>query len=199
MAWGVIAYYSKLPMVRIQSTVTILQYMKDVLWPVMPMAFLRIERGGQCPLPTGKRPTTYCKHQPTQYKERCHPSGIVVSDADCGAVGSGFESRRVCQLRSRNRHLTEGQNYVSTVNSLLVALYSDVNITLTLATICGRDSLVVKVTDSWLACHQVPLKTCRVEQTVYICPTSRGSSQPPDKLLKVITFQTFEKEGLNQA
>ncbi|GFW62973.1 hypothetical protein TNCV_4453211 [Trichonephila clavipes] len=23
-----------------------------------------------------------------------HPSGIVVNDADCGAVGSGFESRR---------------------------------------------------------------------------------------------------------
>ncbi|GFX60464.1 hypothetical protein TNCV_1181831 [Trichonephila clavipes] len=39
----------------------------------------------------------------------------------------------------------------------------------------------------------------QVEQTVYICSTSRGSSQPPDKLLKVITFQSFEKEGLHQA
>ncbi|GFW00727.1 hypothetical protein TNCV_2305001 [Trichonephila clavipes] len=74
------------------------------------------------------------------------PSSIVVSDADCGAIGYGFESWNRFKI------------------FFTFSLLSGAGIPL----LSGRGNLVVKVTDSWQACHEfelVPLKNHSSEGT----------------------------------
>ncbi|GFV71986.1 hypothetical protein TNCV_2459191 [Trichonephila clavipes] len=81
------------------------------------------------------KPTYFCRR----------PSGIVISDTDCGAVGSGFESQE--------RHGCLCSN----------SLHCDVCFTLaSIIVICGYGhELVVRVSRTRVL---VPLKTHRVEE-----------------------------------